>query len=89
LNTCKDCLEDYEIEDLNDFMVCYRCDHECNLACGMPCEIKREKLMKETEIWDNFAEATESLADIYPEIKETSVWVMLVDLGLILEEKGN
>jgi|LakMenEpi03Aug12_release.lakeMendotaPanAssembly.Ray.scaffolds.fasta_scaffold1840577_3 hypothetical protein len=45
--------------------------------------------MKETEIWDNFAEATESLAEIYPEIKKTSVWVMLVDLGLILEEKGN
>jgi hypothetical protein len=45
--------------------------------------------MKETEIWDNFAESTESLAEIYPEIKQTDVWVMLVDLGLILEEKGN
>ena len=43
--------------------------------------------MEETEIWDNFAEATESLADVYPQIKETDVWVMLVDLGLILEEK--
>ena len=43
--------------------------------------------MNETEIWDNFAEATESLAEIYPEIKESSVWAMLVDLELILEEK--
>ena len=45
--------------------------------------------MKDIEIWDNFAEATESLADIYPEIKDTDTWAMLVELGLILEEKGD
>ena len=42
--------------------------------------------MDDTKVWDEFAEATESLSVVYPDIKTTEVWAMLIDLGLITEE---
>jgi hypothetical protein len=43
------------------------------------------KAPDETQLWDEFAEATENLSVIYPDIKKTDVWRMLVNLDLILE----
>jgi hypothetical protein len=39
LSTCKECLDDYDPEDLNEFMVCYVCDHEHNAECDDPCNV--------------------------------------------------
>lgn len=44
--------------------------------------------MNEIEVWNDFAEATENLAEIYPDIKKTSVWKMLVDNDMILDEEN-
>jgi hypothetical protein len=42
-STCKECLEDYDTDDLYYFMVCYVCDHECDKNCDNPCEILEKR----------------------------------------------
>lgn len=40
-STCRECEDDFLTSDLNDFMVCYVCDHICVDGCATPCEVKK------------------------------------------------
>lgn len=51
--------------------------------------LEKEKLKRKKETWDNFANSAWLLAEFYPEIDKSDIWLMLVDIGLIVEEKGN
>ena len=39
-STCRECGKDLPTDDLNDFMVCYVCDHFCVEECSKPCGVK-------------------------------------------------
>ena len=42
-----------------------------------------------TELWEILAETLESLAEHHSDIKDTDLWVHLVNNGLILKEENN
>jgi hypothetical protein len=46
------------------------------------------KLKEDEKTWDRFANSAWLLSRIYPEIEESDIWSLLVQKGLILEEKG-
>ena len=50
-STCRECGDDFPTSDLNDFMVCYVCDHNCVEECGNPCEVIVEGATKTNHIY--------------------------------------
>jgi hypothetical protein len=47
-------------------------------------------MFRNDEIWDNFAQAIEELETIYPEIKNSDIWKMLVSIDLVADHtKGS